>query len=193
MNFEELQVIWNSQEHEKMYVINEAALHTYIKQKGQSINRLLSLFEVALIGANLFAGIWLIIGSLDDSNPSIKLILSVFYLVFAAYGAIRPILRRKEEKPFEHTLLGELDKAIWRIDYLRQQGRNVIFWYVLPLTFIIGVMSFFNARLLLAFGLLLLVTPASYFAHRWEFNNFHLPKKHNLEVLRNKLIAQENQ
>ncbi len=192
MNFEELQVLWSNQNNEKMYAINEDALHNYIKQKGQSINHLLSFFEFVLIGANLLGGVWLVIASLDKNKPSPQSILAAFYLAFVVYGLIRSLARHKEEKPFDHTLLGELDKAIWRIDYLMQQSRNVIIWYLLPLTFIIGVMSLFNARLLPAFGLLLLMAPASYFAHRWEFNKFHLPKKHNLEILREKLTAQEN-
>ena len=192
MDFENLQVIWNSQNSEKMYAINESALYAYIQHKGRSINRLLSSFEIMMIGANLFAGIWLTAGSLGNNTPSPKFILSVFYLAFAVYGLIRPLIRRNEEQPFAHTLLGELDKAIWRIDYLMRQSRNMIMWYLLPLTFIVGCMSFFNIRLLPASGILLAATVATYFAHRWEFNKFHLPNKRNLEQLRNKLISQEN-
>jgi len=64
---------------------------------------------------------------------------------------------------------------------------------MLPLAFIVGVMSIFTVRLFKAFELFLLLTPVTYLAQRWEFNKFHLPKKHNLEVLREKLTAQENQ
>ncbi len=193
MNFEDLQVIWNGQNNEKMYAINEDALHTYIKGKGRSVSHLLNFFEFMLIGANLFGAILLIIGSLNKSNPSPQFILSVFYLAFAVYGLIRRLMRRNEEKPFEHTLLGELEKAIWQIDYLRRQSRNMIIWYLCPLTLIIGSMSFFNPRLFRALALLLLMIPVAYIIQRWEFNKFHLPNKHNLEILRQKLITQENQ
>ncbi len=79
MDFEELQVIWNSQNHEKMYAINENVLHTYIKQKGKSINNLLNFFEFMLIGMNLAVGIWLTIESLDN-NPLLKPIHSGGFL-----------------------------------------------------------------------------------------------------------------
>ena len=194
MDFEELQVIWNSQNHEKMYAINENALHAYIKQKGQSIKHILNFFEFVLIGVNFFVGIWLIIESLDNNNPSPQSILAVFYLAFALYGLIRRLMRRNEEKPFAHTIVGELDKAIWRVDYLMRQGKNVIVWYLLPLALILGVMSLFDTkRLLWAFGIMLIVTAATYFAYRWENKKFHLPNKRNLETLREKLTAQENQ
>ena len=193
MNFEDLQVIWNSQNNEKMYAINEEALHTYIQGKGRSINHLLNLFEFVLIGANLFGAVLLILGALDKSIPSPQFILSVFYLAFAIYGLIRRLMRRNEEKPFAHTLLGELDKAIWQIDYLQRQSRNMILWYLCPLTLIIGGMSFFNPRLFRAFVLLLFIIPVAYIIQRWEFNKFHLPNKHNLEILREKLTTHENQ
>lgn len=193
MDFEELQVIWNSQNNEKMYVINENVLYTYIKQKGKSINNLLKFFEFMLVGTNLVVGIWLTIESLDNSPLSNQLILAVFYLAFAVYGLIRKLMRRNEEKPFSDTMVGELDKAIWRVDYLMQQSLNIIVWYLVPLILIFGVMTIFDTRLLFPTVMLLIVTVVSYFAHRWEFNKFHLPKKHNLEMLREKLTAQENQ
>lgn len=192
MDFEELQVIWNNQNNEKMYAINENALNNYIRKKTKSIGGMLNLFEFILIGVNLFVGIWLTIESLDNNPLSNQLILAVFYLTFAVYGLIRRFMRRNEEKPFAHTIVGELDKAIWRIDYLMQRSRNTIFWYLLPLVLIFAVMSVFDNRLIWVTGMLLVVTVGTYFADRWEFNKFHLPNKRNLEMLREKLTAQEN-
>jgi hypothetical protein len=193
MNFEELQVIWNSQNNEKMYVINEAALHAYIRREGKSINRTLNLFEFILIGTNLLVGILITIESLDSVIPSTQSILAVLYLAFAVYALIRRLVRRNAEKPFEPTILGELDKAIWRIDYLIRQGRALIIWYLMPLAFIFGVMSFFDTRLVWTAGMILLVTIATYFGYRWEIKKIELPQKHNLESLREKLTIRENQ
>lgn len=193
MDFEELQVIWNSQNNEKMYAINENTLHAYIKQKSRSINKLLNFFEYMLIGMNLAVGIWLTIESLDNNPLSNQFILAVFYLAFGVYALIRRLMRRNEEKPFDPTMVGELDKAIWRIEYLMKQSLHVITWYLLPLVLIIGVMAFFDTRLLLTFIMLTVVTAASYFGHRWEFNKFHLPNQRNLEALREKLTTRENQ
>lgn len=193
MDFEELQVIWNNENHEKMYVIDENALHSYIRRRGRSIQHILNFFEFILIGLNLAVGIWLTIESLDNHNPSTQSIMAVFYLGFGIFSFIRRLIRRNEEKPFDQTVLGELDKAIWRVDYLMRQGKNVIIWYLLPLALILGVMSFFDTkRLLWAFGMMLIVTAATYYAYRWENRKFHLPNKHNLETLRGKLTAQED-
>ncbi|HKJ40204.1 MAG TPA: hypothetical protein VJ972_15650 [Anaerolineales bacterium] len=193
MDFEELQVIWNNQNNEKMYAINESALNNYIKKKTKSIGGMLNLFEFILIAVNLFVGIWLTIESLDNNPLSNQFLLAIFYLAFAVYGLIRKFMRRNEERPFESTVVGELDKAIWRVDYLMQQSRNTIFWYLVPLVLIFAVMSVFDSRLIWVTGMLLVVTAATYFAHHWEFNKYHLPNKRNLEALREKLTAKENQ
>jgi hypothetical protein len=193
MDFEELQVIWNNQNNEKMYAINENALNNYIKKKGKSIGRMLNVFEFILIAVNLFVGIWLTIDSLDNNPWSNQLILAVFYLAFAVYGLIRRFMRRNEERPFAPTVVGELDKAIWRIDYLMQRSQNTIYWYLLPLVVIFAVMSVFDNRLIWVTAMLAFVTVATYFADRWEFNKFHLPNKRNLEALREKLTDSENQ
>jgi len=194
MDFEELQVIWNNQTNEKMYAINEDALHAYIKRKGQSILHTLNLFEFILIGVNLLVGIWLTIESLDNNNPSSQSILAVFYLAFAVFSFIRRLIRRNEEKPFNQTIVGELDKAIWRVDYLMRQGKNAIIWYLIPLAAILGVMSFLDTRRLLwAFGLMVVTIVAAYFESQWENKKIHLPNKRNLQALREKLTAKENQ
>ena len=193
MDFEELKVIWNNQNNEKMYVVNEDALHGYIKLKGRSINHTVNFFELILIGVNLFVGIWLTIESLDNAPWSEQLILAVFYLAFAVYGLVRRLIRRNEEKPFDQTILGELDKALWRIDYLMRQSWTIFVWYLLPLALILGVMSFFDPRLWQTFRMMLVVVVATYFGYRWEVRRIHQPKKHNLETLREKLTVQENQ
>jgi len=49
MEFEDMQIIWNNQNQEKLYAINEAALHTQIKRKGKSISRNLDIVEMMMI------------------------------------------------------------------------------------------------------------------------------------------------
>ena len=192
MDFDELQVIWNKQNNEKMYAINENVLYNHIKHKGQSVSLKLNIQEFVLMGCNLFAGIQLTVSALKSGSTSLKLFLSAFYLAFAIYGVIRHFTRRKDERPFDHTLLGELDKAIWQIDYLMQQNRNLIRWYILPLTLLFGVTSFFSPKYFMAFVVCLGATLFAYFTSRWENNKFHIPNKQSLETLRNKLTTQEN-
>ena len=191
MDFEELKVIWNSQENEKMYAINEAALHHYIRKNLKSVTNTLKFFENVITVVNLLVGVWLLIESLDNNFPSTQLFLAVFYFGFGVYSLIRVFKRREAEKPFEKTVVGEVNRAIWRIDYLMAEGRRVINWYLVPLVLILGVMAIFDARLWLTASLMLVTTVATYYGYRWEFNKIHLPRKKNLNALREKLLSGE--
>ena len=52
MEFEEMKRIWDSQNEEPLYAINEATLYRRIQEKGSSISYWLSLNEWILIGCN---------------------------------------------------------------------------------------------------------------------------------------------
>ncbi|MEM7533777.1 MAG: hypothetical protein AAF639_16450, partial [Chloroflexota bacterium] len=188
MEFEEMQVIWNSEKQEKLYVINEDALYERIKRKGKSVNHWVNFFEWVMIGVNLAAGILLTVDSYRDQDPLLQYMLPVIYLAFSLGVLVFRITRRKEEVRFEESMLGELDKALWRLDYLIKQSRWVTLWYTLPLCLVFGAMTiFFDRDLVWATLLLLVVMPLSYFGSLWEVNKWYLPKKRDLQSLREKI------
>jgi hypothetical protein len=193
MNFEEMQSVWKSQNDEKLFAVDERALHAYIKRKGRKIRNLLELFEWIMIVLNLLVGITLILDLLRDNESGYQLVLPAAYLTFSAYGLLRRLKRRAKEVQFQPTLAGELDKAIWQIDYLIRQGRTMITWYVLPLALVLSLTLFYSQKplwvLIPTWGMI----PICYFGVRWEINKWYLPKKRDLELLREKLIAQETQ
>ncbi len=187
MEFEEMQIIWNTQNDEKMYAINEAALYAQIKNKGQSIERKATLVEAIMIGTNLIVGVVLILDALGDRSQVGQLVIAALYLAYAVIALARRLLRHKAVVHFDQTLLGELDKAIWQTDYLIRQGMSMAVWYLLPLLVVSSIVLIFNGKLLLAIGLLVVLLPATYVASRWEINRYSLPKKRSLEALRETL------
>ena len=192
MEFEEMQIIWNSQNDEKLFTINEAALHAYIKRKNKSVNFWLELFEWVMIGVNFIVGITLAVVTLTENELFYQyILLSAFYIAFSIFALIRRVRRRSEQVRFENTMLGELDKGIWQIDYLLRQGQSMMLWYIVPLVIIASITMYFTATPLWLVGLMLAIGPFSYFGMRWEARKWHLPKKRSLESLRETLVASE--
>ncbi len=187
--FEAMQIIWDRQTDEKMYAIDESALHAQIKAKSQSIERKVDLFEWIMIGVNLIVAIVLVIDAVRDMNLWFEYLPAAAYLGFAVYSVYRRLARRRDEIHFDETMLGELDKAIWRINYLITQTRTIIFWYLVPLMLVFALTAVLNARLWWAIGLPLALLPLTYLASRWEIRRFYLPKKKAMESLREKLLA----
>lgn len=191
MEFEEMQIIWNEQNNEKMFAINEAALHKYIKAKSQSVNHLMQFAEWVMIIANLLVVVVLTWDAANDNGPIYQYVISGLYLVYGVVALIRRFRRQKAETFFKPTMLGEVDKAIWQVNYLIEQSRSIVYWYILPLAFVVSASFIFAGKFVWAIFVLLILIPAGILGPRWEINKAYMPKKRALENLRQTLLAPE--
>ncbi len=189
MEFEEMQVIWNSQNDEKLYAINEQALHDRIRRKGQSVNRLVGIFEWIMIVANLLVGVVLAVEAFYDQESLLYYVLPALYLAYGVFALVRRLTRRKAGERFAPTVLGELDKALWQINFLINQSRTIIVWYLLPIFLVASVYFLLNGKWLWALVLGLVIFPATFAGSRWEVNRYYVPKKRALESLRETLLT----
>ena len=193
MEFEELQTIWESQNDENLYRINKEALYAQIKQKSQTVSHKLNLLELGMFVGNLIVGLILLADVLKEDSQTYEYALPAMYLAFSVFALVRRLSRRKkEEVRFEQTVLGEIDKAIWQVNYLIQQGRSMMVWYILPLIFVLSITLFLNGKPLFALPFIFILIPASYFGGRWEINKWYMPKKRDLESLRERLINESS-
>lgn len=193
MEFEDMKLIWDSQNNEPLYAINQEALYRKIQSKGRSITRTLDIVDVMMIGVNLLVGIILIVDSLLENGAAYEFVLPVLYLGFFVYALYRRFARQQEVVGFDESILGELDKAVWQSDYLIKQSRSMIFWYLLPALLVVNGTMILNGKPWTALLLTAVTLPVTYFGGRWEVNKFYLPKKRELEMLRETLLQVEEQ
>lgn len=184
-----MQIIWNSQNNEKLFAIDEATLYQRIKQKGGSVEKVLNFVDLIMILVNLGVGFYLIFDSVRDGDQRIEFILPTLYLFYGVLMLGRRLLRKRQEVHFESTILGEIEQAIWRIDYIVKQGYGIIMWYLVPLTLVILVFTYFKERFWMGVFFALIVLPATYLATGWENQRWHLPKKRELEHLKSLLLS----
>ncbi len=187
MEFEELQTIWNSQNDKNLYTIDEEALYARIQQKSKSVNHKLNVYEGLMFLGNLIIGIVLFIDAFLGNGQPYEYVLPALYIIFSISILILRKVRQKEEVQFDHTIMGELDKAIWQIDHLIKRGRSMMIWYILPLTLVLTITLLLNSKPLWALGMLVILIPFSYYGGRWEINKWYMPKKRELESLRTEL------
>lgn len=193
MEFDEMKLIWDSQNNEPLYAINQEALNRKIQKKSRSITRLLDRVDLKMIIVNLLVGIMLIVVYWQDNEPGYEYVLPVVYLAFFVYALYRRFARHQEIMGFEKTILGELDKAIWQSDYLIKQSRTMIFWYLLPMLLLVVGIQILRGTWWVGLLLIIILLPLSYFGGQWEVNKYHLPKKRELESLRRTLLQTEEQ
>jgi hypothetical protein len=191
MEFTEMKIIWDSQNEEKLYAINESALYEQIKRKGKSVGQLLRRFDVVMIGVNvLVAVLLLVMARINDADTS-DYLLSVVYLAYALVALGWRWSRRQEDIHFASTMLGELDKAIWQINYLIRRSRELIVVYMLPLTLLTGGKLLYEGEPLFALAIVFVMGSACFLTDRWDIKKCYLPQKQSLEALRATLAAEE--
>ncbi len=189
MEFEEMQAIWNAETNEKMYVINEEVLHKQVQKKSESADRKVDRFEMLLIIANLFAATILTIGAIVDGDIQEKLIISAVYAAFGLFGLVRRFRRQREVKQFDQTVVGEVDRAIWQIDYLITQSKMLVKWYLPTLLVLFVASDFIEGDFGWGAVFMLVVFVAGYFGGRWEINRCYIPRREELKSLRATLLA----
>lgn len=189
--FEDLKVIWDSKNEEKLYAINENSLYQQIKRKEKSVSRSLQRFEMIMIGVNILVALALITVEFLNGGELYDYLLPGVYLAYAVLAIVWRQARRQEALSFEQTMMGILDKAIWQTNYLIKRSRELIRWYLLPLAILIAGKMLYDGQLLSALAIILLMAGAGVLTERWEIKRKQLPQKRSLESLRTTLLAAE--
>ncbi|HEY5367473.1 MAG TPA: hypothetical protein VIJ75_00655 [Hanamia sp.] len=137
MEFNEMKKLWDSQNNEPLYAINEKALHNRILSKKKTGYHITNTSELLLIIVNAGAGL-LVLG-INISTPGVNIFLylgGAWMLLSALFILVSRIRRIKSSHQFDRSILGDLSQAISLAAYqvrLSQVGR----WNILP----IGVFS----------------------------------------------------
>lgn len=190
MEFEDLKMIWDQQNEAPMYAIDQKALHRRIMKKLNRTQALANLNEIGLV--LIFAATAVVlIGFRSDSIFNYTIAGA---LVVIGGLILRSRHRRKQrENQFDHTLLGDLDHAIEQADYLVKMS-NSFTWFLLPVAIPAVLNMWFSdnpinpTQWALVLGAFLL----SVVLVRWELRRKHIPRKKELEALRETLMEQNN-
>lgn len=186
MEFDEMKKIWDSQNNEPLYSINEKALHNRILSKKKQAHHITNTSELLWIIGNIGAGCFILgVNFFKQSGSIFMYFLFTWMFTIALYLLVSRIRRIKENYRFDRSMRGDLDHAISMATYqvrLSQLGR----WNILPIGIFIllgvweGGKSFW-----IAVGILIFLALA-YYAAGWE-HNIYKARKRELELLQQKL------
>ena len=186
MEFEELQQIWDSQNNQPLYVINEKALHNRILSKKKQVHHITNISELLSVIVNIVAGCFILGMNLYNQKVNISMyILSAWMFGCAFFLLISRIRRLKAEHQFDRSMLGELKHAISTATY-QVRLSQVMRWNIVPigLLSLLGVLE--GGKSVWIIIVLLIFFVFAFFAGGWE-HGIYRNKKRELEVLLNKL------
>lgn len=213
MEFEKMKVIWDSQNNEPLYAINESVLHARVAQEVRRFNRRLFWRDALEIGGGIvFAG-WLLAEAtliairgegllVSAKNGPLPLAAGIVcaggavFLFSPIYMLVGRKRQRQLESKFESSLRGDLNRALSQVDYQIGLAKSAAWWAFLP-AFVSTVLFMYAVsllsaaswtRFLLVMGLFLPpVYGCTYWLHRKAIRCKLLPRKRDLESLRDTL------
>jgi hypothetical protein len=217
MDFEEMKVIWDSQNNEPLYAVDEKALHAQIQRRCRQFNRKILWRDIREVFGGIVVALWIALegGLLFIRGQGLALLpkygdmpLANGLLLAAAVGYLIPAMsmlvgRRRQatrESRFDASLCGELNRAISQVSYQIRLLRSVLWWGLVP-AFVATAFSLYAVSLLrsdtrlevlLIIGL---VVPTAFgfvfWLNRATIRNNLWPRLRNLESLRDKLVESE--
>ena len=190
MEFEELQKIWDTQNNEPLYAINEKALHNRILSKKKqglhitNVSELLSIIVNGGVGCFIFG-----VNYFKQSGNIFMYILSAWMFICALYLLVSRLRRIKSNQKFDRSISGDLNHAISVATY-QVRLSQMLRWNILPIgtLIILGVWDS-GKSVWLAVGMVAFFV-VTYYASRWE-HNIYKRKKRELEILKSKLDNEE--
>lgn len=183
-----MQKIWDNQRNEMLFVINEEAMHNRVKAKKRQATRIVNVTEIGLMIVNTITAIILLIDAIKDNEGIYGytgvgiMLFTVCYLVYIRNK------RKKKDLRFDRSILGELDNAISNTQSTIKIGRTMIYWYFIPIAIFIFIKMIYQDATLSKWLFVIGAFILGFFVAGWEIKKWHIPRKRQLEGLREKLV-----
>jgi hypothetical protein len=192
MDFEEMKVIWDSQNERPLYAFDLDALHAAVRRQARKISCTVRFLDLSMVGMTLALAVFLAVAPLLHGTDRYRLLGAGLFLFSSIYLFVGARRRRRHEQQFAATLLGDLDKAIAQQDYHIGLSVRFAVWFLLPaavvsLSGVLAEQQKSRWSWLLSLGGLALC----YALTRYERRCVLRPKKRELESLRAKLTSAE--
>lgn len=188
MEFDEMKKIWDSQNSEHLYVVNEDALHNRIRTKKKRSQQLVTLAEIVILVSLLVAGSMILLANIVRGEHIIfKYFAAIVFYLGAAYLWFKRSERKKGEGRFEHTMMGDLEHALSNSNHQVMLSGTFLYkvFPVISIGALVGewVSSGFSWMIpaIVAFFIVM------YFASRWE-HGCYVSKLRELESLKAMLV-----
>jgi len=186
MEFDEMKKIWDAQNNQPLYVIDEKALHNRIQSKMNGQLRLTNMSEWSVILNYLGAG-GILLG-LNSFKPGANLFMyleAAWMFAIVVYIVISRIHRIKASRQFDRSIHGDLDHAISLAGY-RMRLSRIIYWNLLPMGAIMIFSGWEAGKLIKASAVILVSYALAFYVGRKE-HRASKSRKRELQVLKEKL------
>jgi len=186
MEFDEIKKIWDAQNNQPLYAIDENALHNRIQSKMNNGLHFTNISEWSLIMINLGAGSILL--GLNPFKPGANLFMyleTAWMFATVVYVVVSRIRRIKASRRFNRSIHGDLNHAISLASY-QVRLSEIILLNLLPMGAIM-ILSGWEAGKFFKVSAVILVSYVGGFYVGRKGLRANKKRKRELEVLKEKL------
>src|SRR5215204_3589615 len=186
MEFEELRKIWDAQNDQPLYAINEKAMYNLILSKKKQAHHITNISELLIVIVYFITGSVVLTMNFYDQSSNISMyVLSAWMLGSALFILVNRIRRIKDGNRFDRSMSGDLDHAISVAAY-QVRISQIMLWNILPIGALTILGLWEGGKPIWIAIVVLLFFALTYYAGGWE-HNIYKRKKRQLEVLKKKL------
>ena len=186
MEFEELRRIWDTQNNQPLYAINEKAMYNLILSKKKQAHHITNVSELLLIFVNIASGIFVLGMNFFKQSGNISwYVLSAWMLASALFMLVNRIRRINANNQFDRSMSGDLNHAISVATY-QVRISQIMRWNILPIAAFTFLGLWEGGKSIWIAIIVLLFFALTFYAGGWE-HNIYKRKKQELEVLKKKL------
>ena len=148
MEFEDIQVVWNSQHDKPLYGVDEVGLHKILRSKSQRFHRLIywqhiqtygsSALVLVLIAAVLLVNYFGLLGKVDSLRALAGweivalLVAMVAWLQFSLSVYLGQKQQKSRERSDTQSLLEDLDREIKHTTYQIRTRKHILMGFIPP-------------------------------------------------------------
>lgn len=190
MNFEDLQVIWDSQKNQKLFAINGSALQRLVEKDALAINRDLKWLELVAIFLLLFLGIAVLIDTFFNGDEYFQLVGVAVEFMLAVCLLFRRRQRESGLNIQSASLLDRIEMAMKQAQATIHRGRDLALFFAIFVFYGVAIRMFIygwrGSEIKLAVGVINVVL--LFVVFKLNEIKVHVPRLKNLEALRTKLL-----
>ena len=190
MEFEEMKKIWDSQNNEPLFGINEKALHNRVLSKKKQAHHITNISELLIIIVyTCTAGFIFGVNLFKHSGNIFLYVLSAWMLCSALYLLVSRVRRINGNRRFDRTLRGDLAYALSVATY-QVRLSQLMRWNILPIGILILAGVWQGGKSIWpAMGILIFFVLTNY-ASSWE-HGIYKARKRELVLLQDKLEKED--
>lgn len=192
MNFDDLQVAWNTQAERPVFSVDESVLHQKVVSRGRKSAKEMDIIYAGWGVLLLFLAAVGVTEPIFEGHDYHQIPGSILYVVAAGYFFVCIYQRRQNEMRWGSSLLEDLDLAIAQMDRQIRQFTLGVFWMIVPMAIGMGIGFAFthDGKPVWIWPLCLFALVSVWLSTNWPLRNRLLPQRKELEAFRERLLKE---